>query len=332
MSFTTLLIVPTGVGASIGGYAGDALPVARLLAAVSDTLITHPNVLNGAMLYWPLDQTLYVEGYALDQFCRGEWGLRPVRANQVGVLLDQGLSAEQVLHHHHVIQAAQSTLGLSMGPVLTTDEPVQLNLMQARTGSSWGTVRNPGTLLRGGELLKAQGCGAVALVVRFPELGWRDYDQGQGVDPIAGLEALLSHLMVKHLQLPCAHAPALEPSPPMPVHPRTSAEQLGFTFLPCVLVGLSRAPQYVPPQLAALTVADLDAVVLPATAFGGRGVLALAGRSRPPVLIGVTENQTALSVTATSLGIKSYTVQNYWEAAGLLACLKAGLDPKRVRA
>jgi len=39
--------VPTGIGASIGGYAGDALPVAHGIASVVDTLITHPNVMNG---------------------------------------------------------------------------------------------------------------------------------------------------------------------------------------------------------------------------------------------------------------------------------------------
>lgn len=38
------MIVPTGVGASIGGFAGDALPVARALSSVVDCLITHPNV------------------------------------------------------------------------------------------------------------------------------------------------------------------------------------------------------------------------------------------------------------------------------------------------
>jgi hypothetical protein len=39
-----VMIVPTGVGASIGGFAGDALPVARALSTVVDCLITHPNV------------------------------------------------------------------------------------------------------------------------------------------------------------------------------------------------------------------------------------------------------------------------------------------------
>lgn len=28
--YTAVLVVPTGIGAAIGGYAGDALPVARL--------------------------------------------------------------------------------------------------------------------------------------------------------------------------------------------------------------------------------------------------------------------------------------------------------------
>ncbi|MCS6814417.1 MAG: DUF3326 domain-containing protein, partial [Cyanobacteria bacterium] len=50
--YTVVLIVPTGIGATIGGYAGDALPVARGMAQVADCLITHPNVLNGAQMYW----------------------------------------------------------------------------------------------------------------------------------------------------------------------------------------------------------------------------------------------------------------------------------------
>jgi CheY-like chemotaxis protein len=36
----TLLVVPTGIGCAVGGYAGDALPAARLLAAASGCLIT----------------------------------------------------------------------------------------------------------------------------------------------------------------------------------------------------------------------------------------------------------------------------------------------------
>ncbi|GAG26483.1 unnamed protein product, partial [marine sediment metagenome] len=46
--FNVVMIVPTGIGAEIGGHAGDAAPAARLLAGACDTLITHPNVVNAS--------------------------------------------------------------------------------------------------------------------------------------------------------------------------------------------------------------------------------------------------------------------------------------------
>jgi len=73
--YTVVLLVPTGIGARIGGYAGDALPIARAIAQISDRLITHPNVLNGAQLYWSQPNIYYVEGYALDKFALNQWGL-----------------------------------------------------------------------------------------------------------------------------------------------------------------------------------------------------------------------------------------------------------------
>lgn len=47
--YSAVLIIPTGIGASIGGYAGDALPVAKAMAAICDRIITHPNVMNGGV-------------------------------------------------------------------------------------------------------------------------------------------------------------------------------------------------------------------------------------------------------------------------------------------
>lgn len=103
--YTVALLIPTGVGCAIGGYAGDGIPVARVLSQAVDCLITHPNVLNGAQLYWPLNNTLYVEGYALDRFAAGEWNLAPVRANRVGLILDAGIEPDLRLRH---IQAAEA--------------------------------------------------------------------------------------------------------------------------------------------------------------------------------------------------------------------------------
>ena len=42
------------------------------------------------------------------------------------------------------------------------------------------------------------------------------YRNGRGVDPLAGMEAVVSHLLVRHLHIPCAHAPAMASMPLKP--------------------------------------------------------------------------------------------------------------------
>ena len=145
--FNTVLIVPTGIGAAIGGYAGDALPVARVMAQVCDRLITHPNVLNGAQLYWSLDNTYYVEGYGLDKFAAGQWGLQPVRQNKVGLLLDYAIEPELRLRHLQAADATRATLGLELTDYVLTDAPLEVELRTAQSGASWGTIGNPAALL-----------------------------------------------------------------------------------------------------------------------------------------------------------------------------------------
>ena len=66
------------------------------------------------------------------------------------------------------------------------------------------------------------------------------YREGKGVDPIAGVEAVISHLISKFLKVPCAHAPALSPIELNEnLDPRAASEEIGYTFLPSVLIGLS---------------------------------------------------------------------------------------------
>ena len=74
----TMFIIPTGIGCEIGGFAGDALPAAKLLASASGCLITHPNVMNGGSLSEQNKDIFYVEGYSLDRFVKGEIGLKSV--------------------------------------------------------------------------------------------------------------------------------------------------------------------------------------------------------------------------------------------------------------
>ena len=67
-----VLIIPTGIGAEIGGHAGDGNPVAKLFGSICDNLITHPNVVNASDINEMPENTLYVEGSILDRFLRGE--------------------------------------------------------------------------------------------------------------------------------------------------------------------------------------------------------------------------------------------------------------------
>lgn len=329
--YTVVLIVPTGIGAAIGGYAGDALPVVRAIAQVADRVITHPNVLNGAQLYWSLPNVFYVEGYGLDQFAAGRWGLQSVHQNPVGLVLDQAIEPELRSRHLQAADAARATLGLHLTDYVTTDQPLGVELQTAASGATWGTIRHPDSLLRAVETSLTQtGARAIAVVARFPDdtesEALHNYRHGHGVDPLAGAEAIISHLVVRTFQVPCAHAPALTPLPLDPhLSPRSAAEELGYTFLPCVLVGLSRAPQFVTtPSLEALWATHVDAIVVPDSACGGSAVLNL---SQSAHVVTVQNNQTRMKTTPDQLGIRSLRVNSYLEALGALVAHRAGIHP-----
>jgi len=337
--FVTAIIVPTGIGASIGGFAGDATPVMNLAAHVSDVLITHPNVANAAVFQKLPENALYVEGYALDAFFRGEWGLQPVHGNRVGVLLDAGIPDDMRTLHLNTVRAVQAVYGVDIAGIEITGEPVQIDCIMTESGCSAGTLKNPDALLRTAGRLLEQGATAIAVLVLLPEFSDEQeelYRAGGGVDPIGGIEAVLSHWLVSRLGIPCAHAPVFpwevaRPVTDTLVDPRTAAEFIAPTFLPCVLTGLQRAPRFTPlsPPPSppnGLTIDQLSALIVPGDALGGVPVLSALKR-RIPVLA-VAENQTILAMDAAVLppscrnGIIS--VRSYEEAVGRLVAIKLG--------
>ena len=330
----TVLVVPTGIGCRQGGFAGDALPVARLLAAASGCLVTHPNVLNAAALYWPDERIHYTEGWALDRFCQGQTALRPHHRHCLGLLLDGGMEPDLLERHRQVATAAKFSLGLPIGPEVVTPEPLGVRPEQGISGTSWGGLHRVDLLLAAGRQLRHRGATAVAVVTRFPDEAptsslLQDYRHGKGVDAMAGAEAVISHLLVQELGIPCAHAPAVRPLPLLSdVDPRAAAEELGYTFLPSVLAGLSRAPQLVPAAAARpgdLLAQDVGALVAPHGAMGGAAILAAAERSIPILAV---HNPSQLEVTAADLGLEGVMhVASYQEAAGVVLSLREGLDP-----
>ena len=338
-ALSTLLVIPTGIGCEVGGYAGDGLPAARLLAAASGCLITHPNVMNGASLYWSDPRIHYVEGSALDRFAAAELALRPVRRQRIGLLLDAGIEDALRWRHLQVADGCRASLGLDIGPVISTDVPLDVSLSSGDSGVSWGSLGRPDALLRAGAQLREAGATAIAVVARFPDDSGSEalaaYRQGSGVDALAGAEAVISHLLSRTFNLPCAHAPALRPLPLDPsLDPRAAGEELGHTFLACVLVGLSRAPDLVPLPLpdavpgTLLQASELGAIVAPAGALGGAAVLACAERGVPVIAV---RNPSVLQVTAEALQLQVLEAASYTEAAGLVLALREGLAPAALR-
>ena len=346
----TLMIIPTGIGCTIGGYAGDAIPSARLLAASSGCLITHPNVMNGAVLFWNDSRIHYVEGYSIDSFASAKICLRPVRRQKIGLLLDTAIEEELIQRHLQVVDACKATLGLDVGPIVKTDIPLDISLNQSLSGVSWGGIGQPDALLQAGKKLKSLGATAIAVVTRFPEntesKELSQYRRGVGVDVLAGAEAVISHLLVKYLKLPSAHSPALATLPiDVDLDPRAASEELGYTFLPSVLIGLSRAPDLVSTtedlnnktlQFSSSELIrpdQLGAVVAPEGALGGEAVLACLERQIPLIAV---SNPNVMNVTSEALGINNSInssssknfifVRNYFEAAGVVLALREGIN------
>ena len=124
--FNAVMIVPTGIGAEIGGHAGDATPAARLLAAACDTLITHPNVVNASDINELPENGLYVEGSVLSRFIMGAIGLKKVRANRVLLVIDKHEDERLEDLCINAASAARGTLGLDCPQVIKLELPIKM--------------------------------------------------------------------------------------------------------------------------------------------------------------------------------------------------------------
>jgi hypothetical protein len=351
-AFNVVLLAPTGIGCEIGGHAGDAGPVARLLATVCDRLILHPNVVNGSDLNELPENALYVEGSVICRLLQGTVGLQPVRSNRVLVVIDgrrERYITETVINS---VNAARSSYGFCCPKVVVLDPPVRLKAGYTSSGRAGGCVDGLEHLMA--VLDRERGSfDAVALsgVIDLPFHLYMAYLRGMSdvVNPIGGVEAIYTHALTSLTGVPSAHAPMyvaseidgsappdLLPSHPGIVDPRIAAEVISMAFLQSVLKGLQRGPRILTdPSLwhlpSVLTAADLSCLVIPQ---GVLGLPVLAALEQGIPVIAVRENQNKmrndLSLLPWTAG--QYTmVENYPEAVGVLAALKGGLSLESVR-
>lgn len=286
-------IVPTGVGASIGGFAGDASRAARKISQKCE-LIVNPNVVNAACFSGITDNMLYVEGYSLDRFFKGEICLERSRNNKIGIIFDKAIKPEVLNVHINTMNAVEVVYGLNIIGYEITEEDVGVDFFIDKSGVSMGNVKNLLTLKNAAKKLIDKGAEAIAIVCRFPDEQGDDYANGVGVDPVGGVEAIISHYISKEFLIPCAHAPAFDDIAISTdiVDKRCSAEYITPTFLPCILIGLNQAPKL---TKSGVSINDLDFLIVPYNSIGGVPVLEASKKGIK--VFAIKENQTVLDVT-----------------------------------
>ncbi len=299
---TGAFIIPTGIGASIGGYAGDGGAYARKFAKYTN-IIVNPNVVNAGGFSAITDTMLYVEGYSLDEFFKGNLNLISSNSNKIGIIYDRAIPTDVLNIHINTQNAVKTVYGVDIIAHKITDEPVGVEFFMTDDGISSGKVNNIETIGKACKALIDKGCNAIAIVCLFEdsELDNPDYANGQGADPVGGVEAIISHYISKHYKFPCAHSPAFADysiSTDL-IHPKSASEYITPTFLPCILLGLSQAPQLTTNLTEGLNVKNLDFLVMPYNALGSIPVFKALDFNIP--IYAIKENITELDVTKEKL-------------------------------
>ena len=341
-SFNVVMLVPTGIGAEIGGHAGDASPTAALLASVCDILITHPNVLNASDIIQIPSNALYVEGSVVSRLLMGTVGLKRTRANRLLVVIqdheDETFKSAAV----NAVNAARASYGLQVCRVVEIDSGFRMIAEHMPTGVAAGQVEGLGNLWDILDRYRGE-YDAVAInsIIDVPANFHRDYyeERGAMVNPWGGVEAILTHAVSSRYGVPAAHSPMFESREISEldlgiVDPRMAAEVVSVTFLQCILRGLQFSPQLIASEtgsISGLTVDNVACLVIP---DGCLGLPTLAALQQGITVIAVQENRNIMRNDLDTLPWRPgqfLRVENYWEAAGLLAALRAGLDPASVR-
>lgn len=330
-----LNLIPTGVGCEVGGYAGDAAPATALLAACSDYLITNPNAVNASDFISTRNNLLYTEGYCIDLFCRGLVNLYLPYANKVGLVIEK-TARENLDMVFNIINTARAVYGVDIEAYEITDEPIGGHCVRNKSGAYVGTIDNPHTLLEACGRLVEKGVNAIAVTSKLQDMPPEEYANhfsGKHPNPIGGAEAIISHLICRHFQVPAAHAPMLNYKPQNLHHPvvdaRGAGEMVSASGLACVLIGLQKAPQIAKTAVhrvkEIVNLNNLLAIVTPATCLGGIPVLYTRKYSIP--VIAVRGNGTILDVDQTRLSLENVIeVHNYAEAAGVIMALREGIS------
>ena len=196
-----IFIVPTGIGAQIGGHSGDATPVAKLLASVCDKLFVHPNIVNASDINEMTDNMLYVEGSILDRFLEGQIGLEEVYSNKILLAVNE-IKPEIV----NAVSAARVTIGAEI-EIVELYVPLRMTASVLPSGKAYGAIFHSDEAIQQVSQYEYD-----VLVINTP-IETNDDEAKEyllkegGTNLWGGVEAKLSKLMSEKLNKPVVHAP-----------------------------------------------------------------------------------------------------------------------------
>lgn len=337
--FNAIFLVPTGVGAEIGGHSGDAGPAARLLAAACDTLVTHPNVGNAADINELPANSLYVEGSVITDLLMGNVELQPVRANRLLMLMERHADPWFMDATVNMASAARAAAGFDVREVVVLRENFSMRSVYAPSGRAAGVVEGLESVFQALDRRQGQfDAVAVSSLIKVPSHYHKDYfadTADQMVNPWGGVEAMLTHTLSRKYRVPTAHAPMMTSREVQtldfgPVDPRKAAEPVSCTYLFSVLKGLQRSPAIcaaggAPGAAGRIGVENIHCLVIPEGCVGLPTLAALAQRI-PVIAVRGNRNQMRTDLESLPGGRTGvYTVDNYLEAAGVMTALRGGI-------
>jgi len=336
--FNAVLVIPTGIGSELGGHAGDAGSVSRLMASVCDNLILHPNVVNASDINEMTENTLYVEGSVLTKLLMGTAGLQKVRSNRVLAIIDD--HEKDIFPNAAInsINAARATYGLDCPEIIKMNPPIEMEAEYSSSGMASGKIQGIQRLF---ELIDdyRDNYDAIALssVIQVPYSYHLNYftSKGEMINPWGGVEAMLTHAISHIYNLPSAHSPMFETEgisnlDPGIVDSRMAAEAVSMTFLQCILKGLQRSPKIITDKetmtrKGVLTSEDVSCLIIPDGCLGLPTLAAL--EQGIPVIAVMDKNimQNDLNTLPWNPN-QFHQVNNYLEAAGVITAMKAGVS------
>ncbi|MCH4903187.1 DUF3326 domain-containing protein [Cylindrospermopsis raciborskii CHAB3438] len=343
--FVAVSIVPTGVRAEIGGFAGDATPSTNLLAAACDYVITNPNAVTASDVYFAKDNVLYLEGNLICQLLLGNIGIIPEKRTNIAAIIEKPRDERFLNNVLNALNGLRAVGGINIDPVIVTGGAIETKCTYSQYGNASGEFKGIEELIKALDVIENSSARAVALIstLLVDDQVRQAYYKGESIpNPWGGAEAILTHTVTNFYPFTAAHAPLLleweHTGFGKLVDPRDGAELISSAYVCSPLSGLINSPRPVSfdTPIAAgetrISVENISALVMPETTVGN--IPFFAGLDQGVPIILVKDNITQYKITPELLQIpetenrKIYRVRSYMEAAGLLLALRNGILPE----